>query len=108
MSSLAQSKTPLILVIVACCHLAVADESTSLRGHTGLVSSIAFAPDGKLLASAGQDGLVKFWDVATGQERTTFREHAKDVEAIAFTPDGNTLAAGSGKTVKLWNVDRSR
>jgi COMPASS component SWD3 len=45
----------------------------TLKGHTDWVNSVAFSPDGKLLASGSADGTIKLWDVATGQEVRTLK-----------------------------------
>jgi WD40 repeat protein len=77
----------------------------TLTGHTDWVNSVAFSPDGKLLASGSDDYTIKLWDVATGQEVRTLKGHTYFVLSVAFSPDGRLLASGSGdRTIKLWDV----
>jgi hypothetical protein len=71
------------------------NEAATLRGHKGWVYSVAFAPDGKTLASGSTDGTVKLWEVGTGRELATLTGHARVVRSVAFAPDGKTLASGS-------------
>lgn len=81
-------------------------------GQWGKVNVVAFAPDGKLAASAGyapSDGdgfdVIKLWDVSKGREVRQLRGHAEAIRAIDFAPDGQTLVSGSQDgTLKLWDV----
>jgi WD40 repeat protein len=80
-------------------------ELRQLKGHKEAVTGLAFAPDGKSLASAGQDRTLILWDSATGKEERRLEGHTEAVLAVAFAPDGKTLAsAGQDKTVRLWNL----
>jgi WD40 repeat protein len=63
-----------------------------LKGHSGAVYGVAYHPDGIILATAGIDGTVRFWDTATGMPLRVLRAHAKGVVSIAFSPDGARLA----------------
>lgn len=77
----------------------------TLRGHTGSVMSVAFAPDGKTLASGCRDKTIRLWDTVTGELQRTLEGHEADVYSVAFAPDGQTLASGSGDhTIRIWDL----
>lgn len=66
-----------------------------LTGHQGVVWAVTFSPDGKLLASAGEDRQIIVWDVATGQKNKTLSGSTfRELDSLAFSPDGKTLAVG--------------
>jgi hypothetical protein len=80
-----------------------------LTGHTEPVTSVAFAPGGRTLASGSHDETVRLWDVADPATPRRLGEpltgHTEPVTSVAFAPDGRTLASGShDETVRLWDV----
>ncbi|KAF3920091.1 Beta-TrCP [Arthrobotrys entomopaga] len=63
----------------------------TLHGHTTSVHSIAFSPDGKILASSSYDGEIKIWNADTGAELSTIQGHTGNINRIVFLPDWNEL-----------------
>lgn len=69
------------------------------------VLALAFSPDGRTLATGGNDGVIKLWKTDTMTCWADLLDHRGFVDALAFSPDGKVLASGgSDKTVRLWNV----
>ncbi|HTB96600.1 MAG TPA: c-type cytochrome domain-containing protein [Terracidiphilus sp.] len=85
------------------------DTLATLAGHSDFVRSLAFSPDGKLLAAAGgspqQFGEIKIWNVETHQLLRTIQGHKDCIYSVAWSPDGKLIASGSyDKLVKLWDA----
>jgi len=81
------------------------EKITTLQGHSQTILSLAFSPDGQILASGSEDNTIKLWDVANSRELLTLDAHANDVASVAFSADGSSLASGSSdQTIRLWNI----
>ena len=78
-----------------------------LGPYHGLLNCVAFSPDGKTLASGGQDSEIILWDIPTAQRRLSLTtQHTGAVYSVAFSPDGKTLATGSqDQTLRLWDAN---
>jgi RNA polymerase sigma factor (sigma-70 family) len=77
----------------------------TLKGSGDTVTSVAFAPDGKRLASGGFDKSVQMWDIATGREVWRSEGPSRVVRSVAFSPDGRTVASGSfDGSVNVWDA----
>lgn len=75
-----------------------------LSGHSSVVTSLAFSPDGKILASGYNDNTIVLWDVSTHQVIGQLLKANSRIQALAYSPDGKTLASG-GSDLTLWNLE---
>ena len=82
------------------------DGADSTMPKVSAVNSVAFSPDGKILASASNDGTARLWDVATSREIGAPLVHgAAAMMAVAFSSDGTLVAtAGRDGAIQLWDV----
>ncbi len=77
----------------------------SWQAHNDTIFAMALSPDGKLLATAGGDKLVKLWDLPAGTEAARLEAHATQVLGLSFHPDGSQLVtAGADRSLKVWDV----
>jgi WD40 repeat protein len=90
---------------VAVVEVATGRVRLTLRGHKVPIWSVAFAPDGRTLATGGHDGTMILWDLTSGSERLTLKGHTARVSGLAFSRDGRLLVSGSWDgTVRLWRA----
>jgi WD40 repeat protein len=76
-----------------------------LTGHREPVNQLAWSPDGTRLASSGNDGSAKIWDVHGGRLFLTLDGHGAPVTALSWSPDGTRLATGSWDlTLRIWDT----
>jgi S-formylglutathione hydrolase FrmB len=82
-----------------------AQEPSTLTLRQGWIGGVAFAPDGRTLASAGADHTIQLIDLANQAKSRILKGHKDRVSAVAFSPDGKMLASASyDHTVRLWDV----
>ena len=81
----------------------------TLGDHDAAVSSASYSRDGRLIATAGNDNVIKIWDAPSGKLIKTLRGHGGRVRSCEFSPDGRFLLSGSHDgQAKVWSLDGYR
>jgi WD40 repeat protein len=80
-----------------------------LAGHTDVVLSVGFSPDGRILATCGADDSIKLWETTTWKEIPPALRQKDVVVSLAFSPKGKRIASSSSDgTMRIWNVETRR
>ena len=75
-----------------------------LQDHTDSIWSVAWSPDGQMLATGSQDYTVKLWDRKTGACLKTLQGHTSWVRSVVWIGDGQVASGSADETIKLWHV----
>lgn len=80
------------------------DTPQRLHAHTGFIRALAWSPDARLLATAGEDGMLAIWYPARQQTPLFHVRQQNPIRALAWSPNGKQIATGSGNTVTIWTL----
>jgi WD40 repeat protein len=101
-----QSNTANLAEVSDSSHLSVTCLNT-LQGHLSRVWTIAFSPDGQMLASGSEDQTIRLWNARDGTCLTVLQGHTGGVTSVNFSPNGQILASASdNSSIRLWSVAR--
>ncbi len=100
------------------------NQVTDLKGHTSVITSLAFSPDGLLglfLASASSDKTIRIWDIGSSELVRTLEGHTAGVWSVSFSPSRDTplpnrprgnktlmVSGGEDRTIRIWDISSGR
>jgi WD40 repeat protein/serine/threonine protein kinase len=91
------------------CDINTGDRSGPVLKHTDIVRSVNFSPDGKLIVTAGDDGVAQMWDVNTGTRHCPPLRHSAAVPGAVFCSHGRLVLTWSDDgTARIWDADTGR
>ncbi len=77
----------------------------SFLSNSGMINSLSYSPDGKLVLAGSENGTIQIWDINTQKIIQTYKGHSDQIWSVAFSPDGKHIITGSqDKTAKLWET----
>lgn len=75
-------------------------------GHTGSIKTVAVSPNGRIMASAGEDKSIILWDLGSGKRIKKMTGHTGFIYSLSFSADNNVLVSGGAdSTVRVWDVN---
>ena len=77
-------------------------------GHTDIINSAIYSPDGKLVLTSSDDKTARLWDHATGKLIRTFKGHKEAVSIAIFSPDGSKIVTSDDLWSMIWDVGSGR
>jgi eukaryotic-like serine/threonine-protein kinase len=100
----AQAHTPAAISVFQEARAADAQQAV-LAGHSGIVSSASYSPDGTCIVTASDDKTARIWDTRTGTQLAVLAGHTAGVNSTAYSPDGaRIVTASDDKTARIWDA----
>ena len=104
-----KSKSPTLPYLLADAMRPIDAARLILQGHTGVVSSASFSPDGSRIVTASEDKTALIWEAQTGKPLLTLQGHTGWVLSASFSPDGGRIVTASGdKTALIWDAQTGK
>lgn len=78
------------------------------QAHKGAVLCVAISPDGKMLASGGEDGNAILWDFESGEQLKELAKLPQAILSLCFHPSESQIAIGSEKEISVWSIQEAK